>query len=165
MTETTLTSREVSEASGALPTTLRQWRDRNGLLPHLSDPASSKWARFSLSDALAVCVVHQLTKKGVAAQPAVNLANSLKEFLQMAAMGAGARFIGIGFSQGSAGEDQRLEFKALPDMGLVIDALGFFDDAVIIVLNIQSIAWELIGNVRKMRGLDDEKQKVGGHDD
>lgn len=151
MSESFLTSGEVAEASGCLPTTLRQWRDRNGLLPHLNDPQSPKWARFTLADALAVCVVHRLTTGGIAAQPAVNLANSLKTFFEGTVRGGLERFVGVGYSNHPKAEGPRLEFKVFANMASVADELGYFDSAVIIVLNIHLITWELLSSVEKTR--------------
>ncbi|PPQ39427.1 hypothetical protein SAMN06265338_103278 [Rhodoblastus acidophilus] len=147
--EKTLTSAEICAAASCPASTLRAWRNRNGLFPHHADKEG--WSRFDLADAIGARIVVLLTQRGLAAQSAVDLVNEMRHTLELAAEGY-APWIGIGRKSFS----DVLEFRELNATGSVMDNLGWFDDPVPTVINLNAISWEIAFAVRKMRGLHDE---------
>jgi DNA-binding transcriptional MerR regulator len=80
---------EICEITGVKKSTLRAWRNRNGLLPHL--PLGEGWTRYTLEDAISILFVSKLTNFGMDTQAVVNLANRMrKEFEET--VGGGDRF-------------------------------------------------------------------------
>jgi DNA-binding transcriptional MerR regulator len=143
----TVTASEIHGATGVGASTLRAWRNRNGLFPHHFDREG--WTRYEFADAIGVAIMVELTTRGFAAQDAANLVNSMRDQLSLAAQGYTPR-VGIGRSPDGPG----LEWREIKDTSLAIDALGWFDDPIVIVINLNAICFRLLFSIRSQRGLD-----------
>lgn len=146
MSDTNLTASEVCAAAGCVASTLRAWRNRNGLFSYKSD--SQGWTRFDLSEAVGVRVVAELTSRGFAAQEAVDFVNAATDLLRKSVSGT-VRFVGVGRAAGS----KEIEFRELSPDDRVSSELDWFDDPVLVVLNLHAIAWAVVFAVRTARGL------------
>jgi len=62
----------LTTAAGCSPVTFRSWRNRNGLFQQDRDRGG--WNRFSSADIMAAAIVTDLTKRGMNAQTAVDIA-------------------------------------------------------------------------------------------
>jgi hypothetical protein len=62
----------LTTAAGCSPVTFRSWRNRNGLFQQAPDHGG--WNRFSTADIFAAAIVTDLTKRGMNAQTAVDIA-------------------------------------------------------------------------------------------
>ena len=103
--ELTFTASEVCEFANVQASTLRAWRNRNGLFPQA---ASLGWTRYTLDEVVALMILSDLTKKGFETQSSVNLVNRLRAEI-IDACNAGQRFILIDEPAG----DGTLDFTRL----------------------------------------------------
>jgi DNA-binding transcriptional MerR regulator len=101
---------EICEITGVKPSTLRAWRNRNGLFPHLA--LSEGWTRYTFGDAVAVKFISRLTASrfGMDTQAVINLANRMRAKFEEAA-GDGDRFFLI---DELPAEDGVLDFYEIP---------------------------------------------------
>jgi DNA-binding transcriptional MerR regulator len=158
----TLTASEVCAVAGCSASTLRAWRNRNGLFPH--HHSSGGWTRFDLADVIGVRLVTLLADRGFAAQPVINLVNAMRPTLENAARTKLPRRIGVGrgrhgdlsfpLDRFSPLDNDVLEFRELDELGTVMDNLGWFEDSVVIAINLASICWEIEFKIRELRGED-----------
>lgn len=141
--ERNLTAADICAAAGCKPSTLRAWRNRNGLFPQV---VGDGWTRYDLAEAIGARIVQLLSERGFAAQPSVNLVNQMREILINAARGY-APFIGIG----RALSGEHLEFKVFSSTGLVLDSIGWFTDPVVTVLDLNSFSIGAVSAIRDHR--------------
>lgn len=71
-----ITASEISEITKVPASTLRAWRNRNGLFPHHATGAG--WTRYDMADALAISFVAHMIRFGFELQPVINLANRMR---------------------------------------------------------------------------------------
>lgn len=126
---------EVCAVAGCPPSTLRAWRNRNGLFADRA-VVVGKWSRFTLADVIAVRTLVLLTSMGFEAQRAVDLVNAMDAEFERAAHGAGRR-IGVARQLDS----DALEFRPLDNADIVANQLGHFLDPITIVIDLHAIAW------------------------
>ncbi|MGA2637436.1 MerR family transcriptional regulator [Methylocella sp.] len=146
MLNKSLTASEVCAAADCPPSTLRAWRNRNGLFA--DDLTGEGWTRFDFAQAIGVRITVLLTQRGFAAQQAVDLVNGMRDTLTKAARGY-PPLLGIA----RKGDTETLEFRKLEDMGRVADNLRWFTDPVVIVLNLNAISLEVLFAIREQRAL------------
>lgn len=137
---------DLCEVTGCKPSTLRAWRNRNGLFPHHS--GNEGWTRYDLADGIGVMLMMVLQEKGFAGQDAINLVNQVREVLVLSAQGSSSR-LAIGRMAGG----ERLEWKELLVSHRVVDVFGWFDDAVVIVVDLNKLKWTFFFKYRELKGL------------
>ena len=145
--DSALTASEVCEAAGCPASTLRAWRNRNGLFAE-RHASGEGWTRFDMAEAIGVRLVVILAQRGFAAQPAINLVNSMRPLLVMASQGA-AWWVGVGQE-----DRETLEYRELKTGGTILDNLGWFRGPVVTAIHLGAIADEVFSSVRRQRGLD-----------
>jgi len=146
--DSALTASEVCEAAGCPASTLRAWRNRNGLFAG-QHAIGEGWTRFDLAEAIGVRLVVILSQRGFAAQPAINLVNGMRSLLVLAAQGA-AWWVGVG----QAEDGETLEYRELKTGGTILDNLGWFRGPVVTAIDLGALADEVFFSVRRQRGLD-----------
>jgi hypothetical protein len=145
--EQTLTASEVCEAAGCPASTLRSWRNRNGLFSG-QHAIGDGWTRFDLAEAIGVRLVVILTQRGFAAQPATNLVNRMRPLLVLTSDVGG--WVGVGYAE----DGETLEYRELKTTGTILDNLGWFHGPVVTAINLNLIATEVVFSIRRQRGFD-----------
>ena len=137
-----LSASQVCAAAHCPASTLRAWRNRNGLFSERHSIGDG-WTQFDFAEAIGVRLVVLLTQRGFAAQPAINLVNSMRKELERAAKGY-APWVGVAFKEG----EEILEFRELNMNGTVLDQLGWFTDSIVTAINLRHVSNEIFWLIR-----------------
>lgn len=153
--ENTISVTDLCEVTGCKPSTLRAWRNRSGLFPHHA--GNEGWTRYDMADGVAVMLMMILHEKGVAGQDAVNLVNQLRGVLVQAASGFPSRLV-IGQEEGTG----KLEWKELRPTHRAADFFGWFDDAVVLVIDLNKLCFRFFAKYRELKGIPNTPVDVKG---
>jgi hypothetical protein len=151
--EQTLTASEVCKAACCPASTLRAWRNRNGLFEG-QHAIGEGWTRFDLAEAIGVRLVVILTQRGFATQPAINLVNNMRPLLVHACHGA-AWWVGVGRAE----DGETLEYRELTETGTILDNLNWFHGSVVTAIHLGAVAEEVLFSIQGQRGLDQTEDR------
>lgn len=142
---------ELCEITGIPASTIRSWRNRNGLFPHHAE--TSGWTRYTLDEALALGMVKSLSALGFEAQQAVNLANRMRETFRAAIAGSPS-LVGIARC---VDDPEVLEHRILKAGNILANEFGWFTDPLVIVVDLQRIWVPMFFDLRAIRGTGDQQ--------
>ena len=146
--DVSLTASQICLAAQCGPSTLRAWRNRNGLFPRLSE--GSGWTRYDFADAVGVRIMQIFSERGFAAQSVADLVNAMRPHLEKAAQGY-APFFAVGLR----GDRKTLEFRQIKMADTALDAFGWFvDDPIVTVIDLNRLCNEVSSKLRDLRALE-----------
>ena len=141
--KTTLNTKQVTLVTHCRPTTLRSWRLRNGLFPHL--PCDGSHTKYNIADAIGVRLMVELTRSGLNAQFAADLLNTLRLLLNSAATGGKLR---VGICQAATTDSLELKDISTLDSN---DSLSQLPGPILLVIDLASIfsdVWHALNEER-----------------
>lgn len=145
MEENLISVSEIAQITDVAPSTLRAWRNRNGLFPH--HDIGPGWTRYTMADAVAIAFVAHLTRFGLDTQAVINLANRMKPEFEKSIGGGDAYYL-IDESLTEAGVYDYCRIKSL-DSRQLTKSTG----PVMLIVELKVIWLDLLLKLKEARGM------------
>jgi len=146
MEELTVTAAEACDATDCVPSTLRAWHNRVGLLAR----EGGGWRRYSFADLIAIRLMVILTSRGMKANEAADIVQKITPEIQKAASGGRSKI-----AIGRMGPEQKLAAEKIDPLASAMTALNF-DDEYVQVVDLGSIAVRLHFAIQRIRNHNTE---------
>lgn len=129
---------QVACAVGISMPVLRQWHDRNGLLPSTL-PGRRIQRRYALADAVAVLIVVALVERGHTISASIGIANTLRGELVEKAVAGFAPWVVVGLMGG------RLEFRTMTisEEG-ALEVVDRFDGGIVTAIHLNTFVMKMV---------------------